>query len=287
MYMVDRGRASYIGKLVKSIRDFIDLLEENDPQYKAVIKLINDIGPRNAVVVVIANALISYQLSSRGEDYWLGLAEWFSNYKGTDISGLDKLYVIHRSFLEKTRYNKMGLAAKIKRLEKFYHSMIAKTLYNNPLTYCKDLSGLIDQLAGVFRASREAKTIVFSAKMYYYYCRAHGREVYGDTPIPVDRRNALLSLTSCIVRGCREGLRECVLELMSNKYRGVVINAWRIVSIESGIPMYRLDSLTWLIAGQLLTRGIDPLSLYKYYCVNYGYCKDELKKLLTELVRCG
>jgi DNA-(apurinic or apyrimidinic site) lyase len=286
MYIVDRGRASYIGKLVKSISDFIDLLEENDPQYKAVAELINNIGSGNAVVVIIANALISYQLSSKGEDYWRGLAEWFSKYRGVNIDNLEKLYMMHSSFIENTKYNRMGLAAKIKRLEKFYYSIVAKSLYNNPFMYCKDLPGLIDQLARIFRANRDSKTIVFSAKMYYYYCRIHGRNVYGDIPIPVDRRNALLSLTSCIVKGCREGLRKCVLDLMSNKYRGIVIDAWKIVSIESCIPMYRLDSLTWLIAGQLLTRRVDPLSLYKYYCINHGYCRDELKKLFIELVRC-
>ncbi len=286
MYIVDRERASCIGRLVKSISGFIDLLEENDPQYKAVIELVKNMGSGNAVVVIIANALVSYQLSSRGEDYWRGLAEWFSKYSGAYIDDLEKLYMIHRSFLENTKYNRMGLVAKIKRLGIFYHSIIAKNLYNNPFTYCGDLSRLVDQLARILNANRESKTIVFSAKMYYYYCRVHGRKVHGDIPIPVDRRNALLSLTSCIVRGCRGEFRKCVLELMSNKYRRVVIDAWKIVSIRSGIPMYRLDSLTWLVAGQLLTRKADPLNLYKYYCANYGYCKDELKKLFIELVRC-
>lgn len=285
MYRVNVERALFIGSLMNKIKEFVNLIEKNDPQYLAVSDLLKYIGTEKTAVIVVANALISYQLTSRGEIYWSALSKWFIHRKN-ELADIYEIMKHHIAFLESTKYNKLGLKYKIKRLQKFYTSNLSKILFNHPLKYCDQLDKLIIDLSRAMNASAETKTIVFSGKMYYYLCMASGINTGGEIPLPVDRRNSFLTITSCLVKGCRNKLSICIKELMSPRNRGVVIEAWKIVSKKANMPLHKLDAFTWLITG--IIRGTDssPDEIYKVICRKYNYCKKELLVVLKELTLC-
>ena len=284
-YWVDRIRAVEIGGLLRDSLDLIYRIEENDPQYIAVKRLVEKTDCGLAAVSIIANALVSYQLTSRGELYWSMFSEWMSSRAGSSIY---YLLQAHREFLLNTRYNRMGLEAKLKRLEKFYTSSLAGKLQSDPLEYCSRLEELWGKIASILDAPKYSKTIVFSVKMYYYVCRACGSSVNGNTPVPVDRRVAYVTLSSCLVRGCIGSLKKCSYDLMKPSLRRLVIDAWNIVSIESGIPGYNLDSLLWVLGRFISGRASYNVILeevVREYPALTSY-SEKLKAILKEFTRC-
>lgn len=283
MYKVDVKRAEFIGSLISKIRDFIDLLEKNDPQYHAVSELVRHYGKELASIIVVANALISYQLSSRGEEYWSALSKWFIDRR-EKIKDINDIIENHIMFLKITNYNRMGLKHKIKRLQVFYNSSLAKNLVNSPLKFCNQLDKLVYMISKILKTDPTAKTVVFAGKMYYYFCLTCKAEISGEIPIPVDRRNSFLAITSCIV-GCKNNTSTCVKELMTPKNREIVIEAWKIVSEKANIPLYKLDSFTWLLTG-MIRQLKEPIKIYRTICSKYNYCREELREILKELIRC-
>ncbi len=284
-YWVDRGRAVGIGRLLRDSWDLIYRIEENDPQYIAISGLIRRTSCGLAAVSVIANALVSYQLTSRGELYWSMFSEWMSGRGGSSVY---YLLQAHREFLLNTSYNRMGLEAKLKRLDKFYNSSLAEEIRSDPLKYCGRLEDLWGKIASTLNAEKQSKTIVFSVKIYYYVCRACGSSVKGDIPVPVDRRIAYVTLSSCLVRGCTGSLKKCSYDLMKPRLRGLVMGAWSIVSAESGIPGYNLDSLLWVL-GRFIPGRRDYKTILdevvREYPVLTSY-REKLGTILKEFTRC-
>ncbi|MCD6301450.1 MAG: N-glycosylase/DNA lyase [Staphylothermus sp.] len=282
-YVLDNDRAVYLGRLLGEFSDLIDLLEENDPQYISVKSIIKHIGTGLGVAAIIANALISYQLTSKGEIYWSMFGKWIMDKSPKDI---DELRKTHKEFLLKTKHNVFSLKNKLKRLEKFYGSPLAKEPFMNPFKYCSNIDSLVYLLSKLFQVDPSSKTMVFAGKIYYYACKSNGKEIRGDIVIPVDRRNSLLTITSCIIKTRSKDIRKNIEDLMKPNCRSIVVEAWKIVSIVSSIPIYRLDSLTWLITGILQANGYDPLSSYEHICKHLGYCNEKLKELLRTLTEC-
>ncbi len=284
-YTVNQDAVEQLSKVIGRLRDLIYRVEENDPQYAAVTRLVETAGCSHTAVVVVANSLISYQLTSRGEAYWAAFSEWMTKYKGSTPY---YLLQAHKSFIKNTPYNRIRVSAKKRRLEKFYMSRLAQELIDDPLRYCKRIDELVGRVAGALGSSPEAKTIVFSGKMYYYVCRACGESVSGDIPVPVDRRVAYISLTSCLVSGCTRRLRECVGELMKPRNRGVIMKAWSEITRRTGIPGYNLDSLIWVL-GRFIApgRSIDDAveGIIKAYPALAGY-RRELRDLIGGFTGC-
>jgi len=282
---VDVERSVFIGRLFNGVEESIEKLVENDPQYVAVKKLIENLGCSVSSLLVIGNSIVSYMLNIRGEDYWLAFSQYICSRERFQ-SILDLLNT-HINFLKNTRYNVFNINAKIKRLHRFYKSILAKKLYKNPTIYCEDLSLLNRELALILKGKEYMKTIVFATKMYYYLCRICGVEVNvkGGLPIPVDRRNAFLSLTSCMIRDCRDTLRKCIEDLLSVN-SGLVIEAWNIVCRESKIPCLVLDTFTWLVTG--IYRDVrEPGRVYGVLKEKYGFKRSmKLYELINELFRC-
>ena len=283
-YEIDLEKAVYLSKLLREVADLIDLLEENDPQYLAVRTIIRRIGAGLGVVAVLGNAIISYQLTSRGEIYWSMFSKWIAEKSPKSIRELKE---VHKEFLLKTRYNVYSLKYKLRRLEKFYGSTLAKELVIDPFKYCPNINLLVYKLSRLFQVDTSSKTMVFAGKMYYYTCRSEGKTVGGDIDLPVDRRNSLLTITSCIIKTRVKDIKKCVEDLMKPSCRSIVIDAWKTISKTSGIPIYRLDSLTWLITGILKINNYDPIQSYEYMCREIGYCREKLKELLFALTSCA
>ncbi len=283
-YEINLEKAVYLSKLLREVTELIDLLEENDPQYLAVRTIIQRIGAGLGVVAVLSNAIISYQLTSKGEIYWSMFSKWIVDKLPKNISELKE---VHKEFLLRTRYNVYSLKYKLRRLEKFYVSTLAKELVIDPFKYCPCINLLVHKLSKLFQADTSSKTMVFAGKMYYYTCRSEGKTVGGDIDLPVDRRNSLLTITSCIIKTCVKDIKKCVEDLMKPSCRSIVISVWKTISKTSGIPIYRLDSLTWLITGILKINNYDPIQSYEYMCREIGYCREKLKELLFALTNCA
>ncbi len=282
MYYIDYERTRFIGGLLRNIEKVIYRMVRNDPQYIAIDRINKSLERSVSVLLVIGNSIVSYMLSSRGEDYWTVFAEYMSS---RDI-GLNNLYEIHSSFLLK--YNKFNYRDKLRRIHRFYTSSFASKLSVNPTMYCSDLLSFNRSLAKVLGNREDAKTIVFATKMYLYYCLANGLkpDVPQKLSIPVDRRNTLLSLTSCIVRGCSSSYNRCVDELRS-RYSGIVIEAWDNVCRVSHIPCLLLDTFTWIVTG-IYGKYRRISEIYRVLVDNYLVKENKyIYMVLEELFRCS
>ncbi len=230
----DRARAERLGRLLAGIGvETAIAVEENDPQLEAARTIVGVLGA-SGVAYTVANALVSYRLTARGEDYWLEYARYVSRNppRATSIAQ----YVA--AFLERSRGNRALLAQKRKRL--FRVARVLEEIASSPERF-RDLGFLLGALSKALGGRGEEKTIVFAAKMAYYAYRALGWRVEGveRVPLPVDRRIAFLTASSKLVPV------PCPEKIMG-VYRGAALRAWRVVSMVSGIPLLHLDALLWL-----------------------------------------
>lgn len=227
----------------------IMLLEEMDLQYNALKTIRDSLGCRQAYLIAVANALVSYRLTGYGEDYWMETAEYFTRKK--PVSNLREAFM---EFLLGSKYNRLLVDKKLKRLEKLFVSKTFSQLRSNPSSYCRDLYRLCKELAKIYGQDTSAKTIVFAVKMYSYVCRlcegvpAVDRRI----DIPVDKRVVEFTILSRLVtipgytKTTSCGIKKIVDELLS-KHRKIVVKVWKHVSKETGIPPLQLDTVIWLL----------------------------------------
>ncbi len=239
--MIDQVRVEAVAKALASVSDYaLDVIEENDPQYRAV-KMIAERHGWATLAIVVANALISYKLRLPGEDYWTEYARWWL-HRPTPRSGEDIVKTVEEFLKAK------GVAANVEQKE----ARLAKAL---PLIHqlleekdVVDLKAILEASHRTLKQKGYSKTLHFAAKMAYYVARALGVRVVGvDSEvieIPVDRRMALLTSSSGMVRACPSELY--------TRLRDLATRAWRMVARASGKPVVRLDALVWLPA-----RGVE------------------------------
>jgi len=185
--------------------------EENDRQFIALRKLKpspnlsqreRNIWIANYLFLIIANALICYQLSGKWEDYW----EEFSEYalitpysyvlfqctppeKGGFVTQKQSILDFFEKFLPNSKNNKRFVKIKLKRIEKllpFFENFTWKQEY-----YYENMIVLRDDLAEIMNQRYDAKTIVFAVKMFSYWARSYyNRIIYfpDSINIPIDSR---------------------------------------------------------------------------------------------------
>ncbi len=227
----------------------LDVVEASDPQFQAVGRLLRVHGLGPAAALVAANALVSYRLTSTGEEYWTEFAGYMAS-RGSPRSGAEAVRLMEE-FLRGSRGNRRLLEQKLNRLRRA--APLLDRLLRSPLDYL-DLRRLVREAASVLGARGDEKTIVFAAKMLHYLYRAAGLEPRGgeEIPPPIDRRMALLTSTSRLVEASPS-------EIMTRRRRDAVA-AWLEVARLSGIPALRIDAVVWLPAQrieQLIRRGLD------------------------------
>ena len=214
-------------QLIKAIKKLditsvLDFEENYDEQYKALKELYKELPSKNKFCVLVTfNALISYQLTGTGEQYWKEFANYFKkrNVKGA----VDELL----EFLKKSRYNRRLHKAKEQRLKKL--RKIEGIIVTNEGEYYSKPRKLLELLSNVLGSPMSSKTLVFAVKMFNYACRikyARRAILPNDIDIPVDSRIKKLSTN----------LGESVNP----------IRFWREVSSITGIPPLHLDSLLWI-----------------------------------------
>ncbi len=221
--------------------------EHVDPQFQALLFLYENMENKKLFVpLVVANALVSYQLSGKGEEWWWEFAHWFSENPAVDFSGA------YGAFLPKSRTNRRLVDAKVKRLsraERFLRSMDLGKYY-------EDMVALQRDLAKTLGTNRNAKTIVFAVKMFGYAMRiATGgfRPYPFEIPIPTDSR----------------------IKRITEKLGGEnPTEFWNGVARASGVPPLHIDSILWPVLGN------DPKVREKIVKV-FGKTGKELIEILS------
>lgn len=251
MIKVNLERARYIAEVLRPYRNIIKELFLRDPQYTAIEQLAKARSCGEAALLVILNSLVSYKLRTVGEKYWLEFSKYYSS-KQRRINA-----VSFKEFLVRSN-NTLQLDQKMKRVERILASALSREILQNPLKYCGNLSLLVEELARVLKSSRSSKTIVFTAKMYGYLCYICGVEAnFHGIEMPIDFRNALLAITSCIIQGCGGKLVECAWSLTTSSNAELARKAWQTVCNSLEIPCLYLDTFTWLITGILLKESFN------------------------------
>ncbi|MET1128689.1 MAG: N-glycosylase/DNA lyase [Thermoproteota archaeon] len=214
----------------------VEVLVERDPQYDAVKVMVKCTGALS-VALAVANAIVSYRLSVRGEEYWQEYARFIQRAAAAQITSDANPADIVSEFLLESRGNRVQREQKAKRLEKA--RSLLKRLAANPSEYT-DLKRLRDELALSLGSDKASKTVVFAVKMAFYAFRALGMDVrnLGEIDVPIDRRMSILTRSS--------GMLRVSPELIMSRCRDAAVQAWRRVSAASGIPPLKLDTLLWL-----------------------------------------
>ncbi len=187
-------------------------VEEQDRQFKALKKLYEKIKkPELFLKLTVMNALLSYQLQMKGEDYWEKFSEFFSEKPEVDA---------FPEFLGK--FNRRFLNAKLKRFEKVKKCVESLFRKYTIEEIGKNLKILVEELSECLNQRKDAKTVVFAAKMFMYGYRI----VFGKDP---------------------EGLEEIEIPLDSRLKKLLpTVEEWRELSDRLGIPPIHLDALVWV-----------------------------------------
>ncbi len=168
-----------------SLKDIVNL-EENDRQFLALVDLYENklFDDEHYLFLTIANALVCYQLSGKGEDYWEEFSRALQNKKIGNFSNVELFF---KNFLYSSKNNKRLVDIKLKRikkLESFYNLVTenscdcpgqvndtVSTLLQKMETYYKNMDKLVCDLSKTMNQKTDAKTIVFAVKMFGYASR--------------------------------------------------------------------------------------------------------------------
>ncbi len=198
-------------KEVERNRDKILQIEKNDPQFKALKELSKKKDTPEFFRLVLSNALMSYQLGMKGEEYWKKFSEFFAESSEDDFEDFIK------------RYNKRFLKAKLKRLKKV-QEVVKSTLQSEADVkfWASNLKLLVKTLAERLNQAEDAKTVVFAAKMFIYAYRAKfGENLMSPMGImiPIDVRISKISKDK---------------------------EFWKRLERETKVPLLHIDSIFWL-----------------------------------------
>ena len=189
-------------------------MEKFDRQYRALENLYNSLRDEGLFLkLVLVNALLSYQLPTKGEIYWENFARFFAKNPSPER---------FEEFLK--RHNNRFLNSKLRRLQKVLR-VVERLTVEELKSFCQNPTLLLDYLSENLGQEKSAKTLVFAVKMFIYACRiAGGKRVVApfEIEIPLDVR-----------------LRKIAPSL----------EFWRNLSREVNIPPLHLDTLVWVTMG--------------------------------------
>lgn len=159
-----------MNELYKKLKNntLIDVLkiEESDRQFIALKNLEKNIENKDIyLALIIANSIICYQLSWKWEDYWEEFSSFFSKNSLDYKDIIDRLWF----FIENSKNNKRFIDTKKKRLEKLKEFL--ELFYGKSDYFYQNMTELRDILAKTMNQKKDAKTIVFAVKMFWYWAR--------------------------------------------------------------------------------------------------------------------
>ncbi len=208
-----------------SLDDVLEI-EKNDPTFIPLISLYNNINNKEYFLpLVVTNALICYQLSSTGEEYWKEFSEYGWKKEYHNESDIFDFFIW---FLPKSKWNKRLVPTKLRRLEKLRGKLIG--IWGDSENYYNDMKKLQWYLGNIMKQKHTDKTIVFAVKMFGYWARIHFWEtnIYPkNINIPIDSR----------------------LENIYKKYGWNIKNStifYDRLSKKLDIPPLHLDAVLWI-----------------------------------------
>ncbi|NPA86678.1 MAG: N-glycosylase/DNA lyase [Candidatus Diapherotrites archaeon] len=194
--------------------------EHLDEQYKALSFLAPHLSGEDFLKLMVIHALLSYQLSSTGEEWWWEFARHFSRKSLKTVCE-------YRNFLISSRGGRRLLPQKLRRLERICGWIENVEL----LPYYTRMLDLRNEIARVLGTSSSSKTVVFAVKMFGY----GGRILTGrfvpypmEVPIPVDLR---------------------IERLTRRLGDDDPIRFWNEVARASSVPPLHIDSILWPLLG--------------------------------------
>ncbi len=214
-----------------SFKDAIST-EQKDEQFIALkdlylSKIIND---EKYLFIIIANAIVCYQLSGEGEQYWQEFAIKMKNVK---IDNFDDVQKFFDDFLPNSKNNKRLIEIKLKRIAKL--DSFFEVFFKDANMYYRDMNKFNNDLAKVMQQKKDAKTIVLAVKMFSY----GARNVFDyieyfptDIMIPIDSRLKNLYFKYC----------DAVEKQKESNIKKYYIN----LSRKLDIPLLHLDALLWV-----------------------------------------
>ena len=215
-------------KLKKYNLDDAIKFEEQDEQFLSLVKLWNNIKNKNISIFlffILINSLICYQLSSTGEEYWQEFSSELEIYLNSWKTNFSTFF---GWFLINSKWNKRLINVKTKRLEKiikFYDIFKDREEF-----YYENMIILRDDLSLFLKQKKEAKTIVFSVKMFSYWSRICFKKLIyfpKEINIPIDSR---------------------LKKIFDNNKVNKNINFdlyYKKLAVKLGIPELHLDSILW------------------------------------------
>lgn len=279
---VNSGRIKKLAELLSPHRNLLETLYRRDPQYVAVQGLLRARKCEETCILTLLNALVSYQLSMPGEQYWFIFARYFSENTSRD------LYSLFESFLR--TYSPRLLSQKLSRIKRVLSSELILELQRDPFKYCRNTAELARKLASVLETEDLSKTVLFAVKMYGYVCDLCGiKPEYVDLKIPLDFRNALIALASCIIsiKGVNitsVNIYKYAKLLTSQKHSNLVQSALSELCRELKIPCIHLDTFTWLFTGIVIRSNCNFEKARSHLKEVLGV--DLPRDLILELTRC-
>ncbi|NJE60822.1 N-glycosylase/DNA lyase [Thermococcus sp. 21S7] len=244
-YKVNEGKVEVLREILSELGiDCARVIEERvDLQFDALKNLHANLGDDELFIkLVIANSLVSYQLTAKGERWWWEFSRYFSeNPPGRSISEA------YSRFLPNSRTNRRLVAGKVKRLERAEPFLDSLSLGHLKEYYFNGMEHLRDELAKTLGSKRSAKTIVFAVKMFGYA----GRIAFGEfVPYP-----AAIEIPD---------------DVRINAYTRRFTNEppvsfWMGIAEETGIPPLHIDSILWPVLG----RSDEVLRRLREHCAKW------------------
>ena len=150
-----------------SLKDAIKI-EESDRQFIALKKLSKNIPNKEIYLwLIIANALVCYQLSWKWEDYREEFSEYFWKNFCDKKNFLNEL----KKFLRQSKNNKRLIDIKISRLEKIKNFFEWGDFFWRENFFYENMEIFLEEIAKNMKQKKDAKTIVFAVKMFWYWAR--------------------------------------------------------------------------------------------------------------------
>ncbi|WP_457614984.1 N-glycosylase/DNA lyase [Methanopyrus sp.] len=204
-----------------TLREIRVIEERVDVQYKAIEALTDALPSIDLVRLTVANALVSYQLSGSGEDWWREFSCYFRKRRPNDIVRE------YARFLPRSKCNRRLIRQKLYRLHRA-KTFLERLTWQDAESYYRDMNRLRLDLARVLNTDPRSKTIVFAVKMFGYALRSitgKFRPYPFGIPIPVDARI--------------ERITRRITDNDPWRY-------WDSVARQTGIPQLHLDSILWV-----------------------------------------
>jgi len=257
----------------------VKLFEDLDPQMD-VAKAISSVCGELTPLILYVNALISYMLSMRGEDYWRRFADVVVSHCPSNFN--EVIDVVKEFTAAVHRY---AVNTKLSRL-----NSLRRCEYLVNYIQGGDILQLWKYTSRCLGTDPNSKTIVFSIKMLYYGYRALGDDTTlpFDIPIPVDRRVARVTYLAKLVElpgAMGKGLAEVTNTLLRGA--DVIRRVWSDVGLRSSIPPLHLDAPLWILGRysnassrcEVLKFAVSDLGNDAVQIIGY----DNLRTLINEL----